>query len=119
MSVSEQLAENRRLQQSLQAQHQERAGKFQAYANPLYKQCDDKLRREEFAPFVALERAKRKLEQSQSETVKKLRAAEAEGLRLLDLLAASPPEVPAPSVPLDASAEEPETDAPPIPEFDL
>ena len=112
MTIVEALRENRRKLHELSAKHQEIGVKFNAFVAPLRKQCDDKLRREKFGSFVAIEKAHEKAQRAQANVIAQMRVLEKASD---DLLQAPDAEV-AP-LPDDLPAEQPQADE--LPEFDL
>lgn len=86
MSAAEDLAANRRAQRDLVRQHQALGEKFNTFAAPHRRACDEKLRREGFPPFVAIERAREKVGKAQSELASKLRDLEVAQRALLEQL---------------------------------
>lgn len=83
MNAIEKLAENRRRQQALVQRHQEIGKKFQAFAAPHRKACDEKLKREKFGPFLAVERAQEKARKAQVDVLAELQALQKEQPALL------------------------------------
>ena len=128
MTAAQKLAENRRKQRELVARHQEIGRKFQVFAAPHRKACDEKLRREAFGPFVAVERAHGKAQVAQAAVAKELEVLHKEHDALLlelDREDSQQSGAPAPPVELDldpatsapAASAGPEAD--PIPELEL
>lgn len=84
MSAADDLAANRKAQKTLVEQHRIIGEKFNTFAAPHRRACDEKLRREKFGPFVTIERAREKAGKAQAEVVAKLRDLEVEHRALLD-----------------------------------
>lgn len=84
MSAADDLAANRKAQRDLAQQYQALGKKFNQFAAPHRKACDEKLRREQFPPFVAIERAREKVTKAQAEVAAKLRDLEVEQRALLE-----------------------------------
>ena len=84
MSAADDLAANRKAQRDLVQQHRALGEKFNTFAAPHRRACDEKLRREGFPPFVAIERAREKVGKAQAEVVAKLRDLEVEQRALLE-----------------------------------
>jgi hypothetical protein len=133
VNLVQHLIENRRRQKELVVQHQEIGRKFNAFAAPLRTQCDAKLKREAFAPFMAVERGHERAQKAQTDIISQLRALEVAQTALLTRLDAegnsaaavsppveSTPPPPAPVlVPVLDDDDEPALDENIVEEFDL
>jgi hypothetical protein len=86
MSAADDLAANRKAQKDLVQQHRVIGEKFNTFAAPHRRACDEKLRRDKFPPFVAIERAREKAGKAQAEVIARLRDLEAEHPKLLERL---------------------------------
>lgn len=84
MSVADDLAANRKAQKNLVEQHRVIGEKFNAFAAPHRRACDEKLRREKFGPFVAIERAREKVNKALADVIAQLRDLEVEHRALLE-----------------------------------
>ena len=114
MSAADDLAANRKAQKTLVEQHRIIGEKFNTFAAPHRRACDEKLRRESFGPFVAIERAREKAGKAQADVIAKLRDLEVEHRALLDRFDAEHVGGTSDKVTVDVNLEldEPSDDAP-------
>lgn len=125
MSAADDLAANRKAQKDLVEQHRVIGEKFNTFAAPHRRACDEKLRREKFGPFVTIERAREKASKAQAEVAAKLRDLEVEHRALLERFDAEhvPPTSEKVTIDVNLELDEPSDDEPEpaedLPELEL